>query len=1167
MYESIIMKCPSCKTEVSENTLICPKCKKVLKLKCHNCGAITKNSTCEKCGTVILNKCYKCGKLNTTNLEKCPKCGMDINASIGLKESEIEEFAVLTIDLTNLDEIKNALRSEKLAQKFKSNIYAIIKKTASQKKLRVQIIDDTLIIRFCKDYSFIESAKSAIDYAIYVAQTVTDINNKLFDAKGLELKVQMAIQKRDVYVNPSEYNSGLNINVVYSSSESVRTFNSIQLVADSYIYQAQKEQYPFRSLSAVCVKDRMIMYFELILSKLLTKEKEEEIDINEIKLPKNTEFEPKEEIDDEILINFQDLHCTFLKTKTTNLEKELQRISDKKLNNPIISIHSSIRLGKLSNITTETLLQIFNDSTIYRFSCSPLNKYNPYGLLKQMILEYNGVYETTAMANPEIIFSVFANKNIQDLLLMNGDIKELPEDMRYTYYEAFTSFIKSIPYKTLFVIDDIENADECSIEILKYIFENRAMPLTGLIVSSNDEFMLHRKIYRLMTAQNYFDIEVTPASNKNIVAYEIQKYINIKDSFFFEKILENTKGSLFYFNQAIKYLEVSGILAEKNGKYEIVKEKMIVIPQEIDELIQRQMKYLQSNNNVFELYSALLLIGEKIPTDIVLKLNIKDLNKILKQLIKLGFINIDNKNTIILNNYNLFKNNLKATCQAEQLETIAQYVLEKMFINIPTITPIKAELLEYANIKKEAFTHWHALAMIASQLGDLCAYLNCTKKFLSLVENVIDPQTNKTVEQVKFEVYSELAEVMYKYYPDKIINFLKTLLIDLETQNDNEKVIEIANKLVQSCLMNGDYKQALEYAGKIIERTPKSSFNYRSKDFSLNYFILHLVLIEIYFNLGKSKDCVELGNEIFQNFDISEFKEKVLPENISKQEFDNVIFDAMFFTTIAKLLTKQDYKKDSVSTILKTDFAKFKCFRLLVIIDEFLSGKDITNSLQSVTQDDSISDKYSAVLLPILYGLSAIQQQNWELFGNYIYNAKSLAAELRLYQIKYLCELLIGFAYKKLGNNKKAKQIYYNILDLASESGIKNIVYLSWYFITIVESEDSPNEMVLNILNNSVLSMENDDNTATIFLVLFKTLSAEILLTSGNNFEKALFCAEQAFDIALKSNLLIYLPKIANILLYIYNVIITNQQDTDVVKEYTQKVEALNQTMSKLGSL
>ena len=422
--ESKTMKCPSCKTEVSENTLICPNCKKVLKLQCHNCGAITKNSTCEKCGTVILNKCYKCGKLNTTNIDKCPKCGMDINASIGLKESEIDEFAVLTVDLTNLDEIKNALRSEKLAQKFKSNIYAIIKKTAAQKKMRVQIIGDTFIIRFCKDYNFVESAKSAIDYAIYVAQTVTEINNKLFEAKGIELKVQMAIQKRDVYAKPAEYKSGLNINVVYSSSESVRTYSSIQLVADSYIYQVQKEQYPFRSLSAVCVKDRMIMYFELVLSKLLTKEKEKDFDINEIKLPKNTDFEPAEEIDDEILINFQDLHCTFIKTKNTNLAKELQKINDKNIANPIISVHSAKRLGKLANISTDELKQIFNDSQIYRFSCSPLNKYNPYGLLKQMLLEYRGVNELSAISNPETVFSIFQNRNIQDLLLMNSDVQE-----------------------------------------------------------------------------------------------------------------------------------------------------------------------------------------------------------------------------------------------------------------------------------------------------------------------------------------------------------------------------------------------------------------------------------------------------------------------------------------------------------------------------------------------------------------------------------------------------------------------------------------------------------------------------------------------------------------------------------------------------------------------
>ena len=210
------MNCPSCKSQISEKDLVCPHCKKVLHLKCNNCGHVTKNTVCEKCGSVLLNKCYKCGKLNSTDLEVCPKCGLNVNASIGLRESVIEEFAVLTLEITNFEDLKTALKSDKLTEQFKKNLYTLIKKNALQKKLRVQYLDNTFIVRFCKDYSFQESCVSALDFAIFIGQTVTEINTKLFDAKGITLKAQMAIQKRDVYSKPEEYKSGININVVYS---------------------------------------------------------------------------------------------------------------------------------------------------------------------------------------------------------------------------------------------------------------------------------------------------------------------------------------------------------------------------------------------------------------------------------------------------------------------------------------------------------------------------------------------------------------------------------------------------------------------------------------------------------------------------------------------------------------------------------------------------------------------------------------------------------------------------------------------------------------------------------------------------------------------------------------------------------------------------------------
>ena len=623
------MNCPKCKTPISDKDLVCPNCKKVIRLQCPVCGNTTKNTVCEKCGNVLLNKCYKCGKLNSTVFEKCPKCGLNINASIGLRESVIEEFAVLTVEVTNFDDIKLAFNSDKITRQFKANFYGLIKKNASQKKLRVQFVDNTYIIRFCKDYTFLESCKSAIDFSIYVAQTVSEINKKLFEAKGVELKVQMAVQKRDVYSKPSEYKSGLNINVVYSSSGKGHLFNNTEVVVDSYIYQQTKSLYPFQSLSAVFVKNQMVMFFELVLHKIITPEDESEkaVDANKVKLPKNVDFEPEEEVDEEHLINFESLNCTFVKTRQDSLVDELSKIASKTEQNPVISVRSTDRNGKLTLISNEQAEQIFEGTNVVRFSCSKNNKYNAYG-----------IDELSLLLNTETIDAVYADNQIQEIFIMNIKDHVHTEDLRYSYFEAFANFIAAVPYKTLFVIDDFENTDEGSLEIIKYLCENKKLGNVGFLFSCDTEFTLHRKIYKLMTAPNYYDIEIKPSSNKKIVAANLSSVKEIKDSFFFEKVLENTKGSYFYFNTALKYLTDSGILKEKDGKYSVSKDRMIVIPKDLNELIQKRITNLQIKENAFELFASILLIGEKIQFADIHRLAVKDDVKLVKYLEEKHFI-------------------------------------------------------------------------------------------------------------------------------------------------------------------------------------------------------------------------------------------------------------------------------------------------------------------------------------------------------------------------------------------------------------------------------------------------------------------------------------------------------------------------------------------------
>ena len=236
----LAMECPKCGFELDDKAMVCPNCKKVLKLACPICKTINETNTCRNCGYVIISKCHNCGKINQTISKKCRKCGFDTEKSVIMNESNTDDFVMLTIDFPNMDEMKNLLGSAKLLNKFKINLDKLIKDYVKSIGLRRQLIGKTYVIRFDKDYTFNSSATTAVKAAIDLLNLITSMNCKLTQKKHASIRCNMFLLKRNIDDDPNNYDSGINIsllNQVTHKSED-KILNTFQVLTDDNVSDA-----------------------------------------------------------------------------------------------------------------------------------------------------------------------------------------------------------------------------------------------------------------------------------------------------------------------------------------------------------------------------------------------------------------------------------------------------------------------------------------------------------------------------------------------------------------------------------------------------------------------------------------------------------------------------------------------------------------------------------------------------------------------------------------------------------------------------------------------------------------------------------------------------------------------------------------------------------------
>ena len=403
------MECPKCGAEIDKSAMVCPNCKKVLKIVCPVCRTVNTKNTCRKCGEILVVKCSKCGKINLTKHSKCVKCGYSTEKSAIQGESNTEDFAVLKIEFPNLDIVKAKLGSNQLLTKFKANLDNMILNYMSSLGVRRQIVkDNTYIIRFNNVYTLSASANSAIMSSIELANMFTRLNVKLLRKKGIGLKCNLTILKRNVEDNPYDVATGFQADMVQLADNiETKALGYFQLMTDEDFYEYYNEKYKLETLNAVLVNGKMKQFYEINLVDFIKINEfvQESVELptdEEIEVPKfvqsalvDQEKITKQTLDDENnvsedelysgeLINFDEVNCAFYMTENIrvldNVVDALQEVPRGILAIKGSNMYQPYTLRLLSAVE-ET--GIYND--IIPVTCHDGMKYAPYSFFKELI--------------------------------------------------------------------------------------------------------------------------------------------------------------------------------------------------------------------------------------------------------------------------------------------------------------------------------------------------------------------------------------------------------------------------------------------------------------------------------------------------------------------------------------------------------------------------------------------------------------------------------------------------------------------------------------------------------------------------------------------------------------------------------------------------------------
>lgn len=1124
------MECPKCGLEIDDKAMVCPNCKKVLKLSCPICKTINTTNTCKNCGYVIINKCHNCGKINQTISKKCKKCGFDTEKSVIMNEANTDSFAMLSIDFPNLADMKMLLGSAKLYNKFKINLDKIIADYAKSIGLRRQLIGKTYVIRCDRDYTFNSSVYTAIKAAIELLNLITEMNCKLSKKKQASIRCNMFILKRTVEDDPEDTNFGINISLLYNDNDKNfdKILNTFQILADEHVSDILSGEYNISRLNSVKINNEMVSISEIDVKELVKVEYPDE-EGDDIKVPNfvqnmlveqdkldgdalnnmNSYGSDPDSIYDIDTINFDEINCEFLRTENTDVLFHITNIFQNKPKS-IVALKTAEMYKPYTLKVLNAAAETGHFENIVSLTCYDEMKYAPYSFFREFISAIFG-YTVSQKLFFENDFSMFKSVDpdglVKDLITLSKRPETDNVDTRYVYFDIFLTLMQIIP-KTLIFVEDFEKIDSSSYEILKYLFSSFEQLDIGFLISYDKDFSLHKDCHFLLTKSFYSEITLKPATFERIIEDNRIFYKDIMNDFYFQRIAKYSCGSSLFIDIAIQYLIESGVYEADETTIQMANPKTIIIPSNLDKLVARRLNLLQDDAQAMKFLTSIVLLGTRVDMGTINTLGYENKDEILNKLADMGYLYEYNE-CIYFPNYNLLRRNLLSTISPVYLREVAQDLFDKVLDDSGIPSPTEAYLYGLLEEDDKERNEWKQLAEANLSFGDFPAYISCAERILQILDKNEDPEKEAEIAEYKTRIYENIAENLMEYEPSKNSDIVQTTLAHIENTADTDRIIKLCNKMIDGAINSGSYNHALDLMHKVLSILPPSSINPADENFNKYFFLMSIIHIQILFNIGSLTDCLDVGYKVLNV--ITDANVAVLkPEYFSDEDFKQLLIDSIGYVALANVMSMGGNIRDFLSIVRNEISFVPASFDLFIELENLIHGQNIGNLQYDVVQED----KFGWIILNIINAFVENKGDN-KVFAEYIYKAKVAAKSTNIKQLEIFADLFIAYAYLNIGLFKKSEFIIFNIIRESGNKGMMLILFAAWYIMSELHLKQNNYDVAFGIVNNSLIQLEKNNNTGEYLLMLFKYNMYKIMMFK-KQYEKADICIAHAKYIASK---------------------------------------------------